>query len=139
LAVQFESSRFGALDIADDQVIDFPSGLIGLGGARYALVSTDDEGPFRWLQSLDDADLAVPVTNPFLFFADYAVELSDGDTERVGTEDPDAVDVWVTVRAVADSGEVTVNLKAPILVAGGRGHQVINEAADAGVRTPLGA
>ncbi len=137
--MQFESSRFGALDIADDQVIDFPSGLIGLGGARYALVSTDDEGPFRWLQSLDDADLAVPVTNPFLFFADYAVELSDGDTERVGTEDPDAVDVWVTVRAVADSGEVTVNLKAPILVAGGRGHQVINEAADAGVRTPLGA
>ncbi len=137
--MQFESSRFGALDIADDQVIDFPSGLIGLGGARYALVSTDDEGPFRWLQSLDDADLAVPVTNPFLFFADYAVELSDGDTERVGTEDPDAVDVWVTVRAVADSGEVTVNLKAPILVAGGRGHQVINEATDAGVRTPLGA
>jgi flagellar assembly factor FliW len=77
----------------------------------------------------------VPVTNPFWFFADYEVDLSDADSERVGTESPEAVDVWVTVRALPD--EVTANLKAPIVVHAGRGHQVINEARDFGVRTPL--
>jgi flagellar assembly factor FliW len=133
--VHFESRRFGSLDLADDQVIEFPSGLIGLGGSRYALVSTDDDSPFRWLQSLEDPELAVPVTNPFWFFADYEVNLSDADSTRVGTESPEAVDVWVTVRALPD--EVTANLKAPIVVHAGRGHQVINEARDFGVRTPL--
>jgi flagellar assembly factor FliW len=133
--VRFESSRFGPVEVDEDSVIAFPSGLIGLGGTRYALITTDDESPFRWLQSLEDPDLALPVTNPFVFFGDYAVQLSDSDSERVGTDDPDAVDVWVTVRAAGD--EVSVNLKAPIVVHGGVGHQLINEAADVGVRTPL--
>ena len=133
--VRFESTRFGAVEVQDESVIEFPQGLIGLGGARYALIATDAESPFRWLQSLDDPDLALPVTNPFLFFGDYAVELSDTDSARVGTEDPDAVDVWVTVRATGE--DVSVNLKAPIVVHAGVGHQIINEAADFDVRTPL--
>lgn len=130
----FESSRFGTVEIAAEAVIEFPSGLIGLGGSRFALVSADAGGAFHWLHSLEDAALALPVTNPWLFFADYAVELSDADTERVGAPDPD---VWVTVRTGASPQDFSANLRAPILVADGRGHQVINEASDAPVRAPL--
>ena len=130
----FESSRFGTVEIAADAVIEFPSGLIGLGGSRYALVSADTDGAFHWLHSLEDASLALPVTNPWLFFDDYAVELSDDDTERVGSQNPD---VWVTVRTGSSPSDFSANLRAPILVADGRGHQVINEASDAPVRAPL--
>ena len=35
--MQIESTRFGRVDIADDAVINFPDGLIGLPGTRYAL------------------------------------------------------------------------------------------------------
>jgi flagellar assembly factor FliW len=130
----FESSRFGTVEIAADAVIEFPSGLIGLGGSRYALVSADTDGAFHWLHSLEDASLALPVTNPWLFFADYEVELSDADTARVASETPD---VWVTVRTGAAPQDFSANLRAPILVADGHGHQVINEASDAPVRAPL--
>ena len=130
----FESSRFGTVEIAADAVIEFPSGLIGLGGSRYALVSADTDGAFHWLHSLEDASLALPVTNPWLFFDDYAVELSDDDTERVGSQNPD---VWVTVRTGSSPSDFSANLRAPIVVAEGRGHQVINEASDAPVRAPL--
>ena len=130
----FESSRFGTVEIAADAVIEFPSGLIGLGGSRYALVSADTDGAFHWLHSIEDASLALPVTNPWLFFDDYEVELSDADTARVGSETPD---VWVTVRTGAAPQDFSANLRAPILVADGRGHQVINEASDAPVRAPL--
>ena len=58
----------------------------------------------------------------------------DADTERVGIEDPD---VWVTVRTGSSPSDFSANLRAPILVAEGRGHQVINEASDAPVRAPL--
>jgi flagellar assembly factor FliW len=128
-----ESSRFGTLEIAAEAVIEFPAGLIGLGGSRYALVSADADGAFHWLHSIDDPSLALPVTNPWLFFSDYVVDLSDADTERVGA----SPDVWVTVRTGSSPADFSANLRAPILVADGRGHQVINEASDVSVRAPL--
>jgi flagellar assembly factor FliW len=129
-----ESSRFGTFEIAAEAVIEFPAGLIGLGGSRFALVSADAEGAFHWLHSVEDPALALPVTNPWLFFSDYTVDLSDADTDRVGSDHPD---VWVTVRTGSEPGDFSANLRAPILVADGRGHQVINEAPDAPVRAAL--
>jgi len=133
----FESSRFGTLEIQTDEVIEFPAGLIGLGGARYALLSTDEQSPFAWLQSIDDPDLALPITNPWLFFTQFGVEIDDADAERIGIADPSQVDVWVTVRAAEELEGFTANLRAPILVFNGRGHQVINGAPDAEVRASL--
>jgi len=129
-----ESTRFGTFEIAADAVIEFPAGLIGLGGGRFALVSADAEGAFHWLHSVEDPSLALPVTNPWLFFGDFVVDLSDADTDRVGAEQPD---VWVTVRTGSEAEDFSANLRAPILVANGRGHQVINEAPHAPVRAPL--
>ncbi|HZC75406.1 MAG TPA: flagellar assembly protein FliW [Gaiellaceae bacterium] len=134
--VTVESSRFGTVDVPAEAVIEFPAGLIGLGGRRFALVAGDDQGAFRWLQSLDDGALALPVTDPWSFFSGYEVQLSDEDTARVGGGAAD-VDVWVTVRAGSDLSDFSANLRAPILVANGLGHQVINEAPDAPVRAPL--
>jgi flagellar assembly factor FliW len=132
--VTVESSRFGTLQIEEGAIIEFPTGLIGLGGRRWAVVTKDPNGPFAWLHSLDDSALALPVTNPWNFFADYEVELSDADTERV---DADDVTVWVAVRAGSELSDFSANLRAPILVSKGQGFQVINEAAQAPVRAPL--
>ncbi len=132
------STRFGTIEVDESAVIEFPAGLIGLPGTRWALVGAGPGSPFRWLHSLEQEDLALPVTDPWNFFPDYAVELSDADTERVGGDDPDAVEVMVTVRATAELSEFSANLRAPIVVREGRGFQVINEAPDAPMRAPLG-
>jgi flagellar assembly factor FliW len=133
--VTVESSRFGSLEIEAGAIIEFPTGLIGLGGRRWAVVTKDDNGPFSWLHSLDDPTLALPVTNPWEFFLEYEVVLSDADSERF--ESADDVAVWVTVRAGAELTDFTANLRAPILVSKGQGFQVINEAAQAPVRAAL--
>ena len=137
MSLTFASSRFGTLEIDAGAVIEFPAGLIGLGGSKYALVATDPDAPFAWLHSIEDADVALPVTNPWLHYGDYSVELSDADTARIGAGDPSDVDVWVTVRAAGELSDFSCNLRAPIVVSKGRGHQVINEAPDAPVRAPL--
>jgi flagellar assembly factor FliW len=134
---RIESTRFGAVDIDPDAVLDFPEGLIGLAGTRYALIATEPTSDFRWLHSLDDPALALPVTQPWGFYADYEVTLSDDTTAGLGLPDGVTPDVWVTVRATGDPQTCSVNLKAPILVHEGRAHQVINEAPDAPVRAPL--
>jgi len=132
-----ESSRFGVLEIDPEGLVEFPAGLIGLGGTRFVLLAAEENAAFVWLHSVEDPTLALPVTNPWMFFADYVVELSDAEQERTGISDTEAVDVWVTVRAGGELADFSANLRAPILVAGGRGHQVINEASDAPVRAPL--
>lgn len=135
-AITIDSSRFGTIEIPAERVIEFPNGLIGLGGRRYAVVPTGDDGAFSWLHSLDDPSLALPVANPWRFFSDYAVELADEQSAGI-TADPSDVEVWVTVRAGSQLSDFYANLRAPILVAEGQGHQVINEAPDAPVRAPL--
>lgn len=139
-----ESTRFGSLDVEPDAVIDFPSGLIGLGGRRFVLLARGERSPFVWLHSLEDPRLALPLTNPWRFFAAYEVELTDQDAERVGahgrggaTPAAEETSVYVTVRAAEAIEDFTANLRAPILMVGSTGHQLINQAEFAPVRAPL--
>jgi flagellar assembly factor FliW len=137
LSLTIESSRFGRVDIDPQAVLEFPEGLIGLGGSRYALLANDPDTPFLWLQSLDDPSLALPVTNPHRFFAEYSVEVIDEDAERLGFDQSSAMDVYVTVRAAPVLEDFTANLKAPILVRAGTAYQVINQAPGCELRARL--
>jgi flagellar assembly factor FliW len=137
MPITIESTRFGSLDIADDAVIEFTNGLIGLGGSRYVLIAREESAPFLWLHSVDDPSLAIPVTSPWQFFASFEVEISDSEAQRIGISDPSQAEVLVTVRAGESIEDFRANLRAPILISGGRGHQVINEAKDTSVRAPL--
>lgn len=132
-----ESTRFGKLEIADEAVLEFPDGMIGMSGTRFALVAREEGDAFYWLHSLDDPALAIPVTSPFRFFADFAVELSDAEADRIDIHDAAEADVYVTVRAGEELGDFAANLLAPILISGGRGWQVINEAPGMPVRALL--
>ena len=118
-------------------MIEFPDGLIGLGGSRYALLTSDPGNPIVWLHCIDDPSLSLPVTDPHRYFSGYRVELTDEDAERLGLDDSTPVEVFVTVVAGSELSEFTANQKAPILVWGGRGHQIINQAPGCDLRAPL--
>jgi flagellar assembly factor FliW len=137
MAVTVDSTRFGTLEVSEDALIEFPCGLIGLPSTRYALLARSEDAAFLWLHSMDDPDLAIPVTNPFRFFDTYEVELSDDEAARIGIAEAGETSVYVTVRAAGTLEEFSANLRAPLLVTGGRGHQVINQSPDAPVRAPL--
>jgi flagellar assembly factor FliW len=137
MAVTLQSTRFGEVSIPEDAVIEFPQGLIGLGGTRYTLLARSDDAAFVWLHSLDDPALALPLTNPWRFFESFEVEIADDEAERIGVAADADTAVYVTVRAAESLEDFSANLRAPILVSNGFGHQVINQAPDAPVRAPL--
>ena len=137
MQVTLNSTRFGRLDVPADAVIEFPNGLIGLGGTRYALLARAEDSAFIWLHSLEDPELAVPVTNPWRFFGEFEVELADEEAERIGITDAEQTSVYVTVRAAEALEDFHANLRAPILIAHGKGYQVINQADEAPMRAPL--
>jgi flagellar assembly factor FliW len=137
--MQIESTRFGTVEIRDDAVITFPEGLIGLPGTRYALIAQSENTAFYWLHSVDDPAIALPVTNPWLFFSDYEVRVPTEDQGKLDLEHPEQADIFCVVRAAERIEEFTVNLRGPLVVhaANKLGRQIINEAADYGVRQPL--
>lgn len=130
------STRFGEFEVPPEALIEFPDGLIGVGGSRFVLLTREESGAFKWLQDAERGELALPVTDPFPFFPDYEVRISDAEAERIGIAAADEADVLVIVRAAEALEDFSVNLLAPLLVSRGVGHQVINEA-PAAVRVPL--
>ncbi len=137
MSVSFESVRFGTVEVADSEVIEFPDGLVGLGGLRYTLLDRNPGTGFLWLHCIDDPALALPVVSPGQFFADFRLEVSDEDHERIGLEDLSPARVLVTVRATPDPLDITANLRAPLLTHEGRGFQMINLVEGAPLQAPL--
>jgi flagellar assembly factor FliW len=137
--MHIESSRFGTIEIRDDAVITFADGLPGLPGERWSLIATDENSPFFWLQSIEHADVALPVTSPWLFFSDYDVRISDDEAARLGLADAGDAYIVCVVRAAEMLDDFTINLVSPLVIHAGtrQGRQVINDTGGYSVRHPL--
>jgi flagellar assembly factor FliW len=137
MSVTFQSIRFGSIEIPAEDVIEFPLGLIGLGGLRYALIDRNPGTGFLWLHCVDDEALALPVVKPEQFFSTFTLDIAPEDRERTGIQDTDGVEVYVTVRATPNPLDITANLRAPLVIRDGHGYQVINVSEDASLQAPL--
>jgi flagellar assembly factor FliW len=137
VSVTFQSIRFGEVEVAEEDVIEFPFGLIGLGGSRYTLLDRNPGTGFLWLHSVDEPALALPVVNPKSFFAEFALHMAPEDVERTGIEEGAETSLYVTVRATPNPLDITANLRAPLVIHEARGYQVINANPDAQLQAPL--
>jgi flagellar assembly factor FliW len=137
MSVTFQSIRFGAVEIDERDVIEFPFGLIGLGGLQYTLLDRNPGSGFLWLHAVDNAALALPVVSPQQFFPSFSLAIAPEDRERTGIEDTEASELYVTVRATPNPADITANLRAPLVIREGRGYQVLNVDEDAPLQAPL--
>jgi flagellar assembly factor FliW len=137
MPVTFQSIRFGTVEISEQDVIEFPFGLVGLGGHRYTLLDRNPGTGFLWLHEVDNPALALPVVSPFQFFPDFKFEIHPEDRERTGIEDAAGATLYVTVRATPNPLDITANLRAPLVIHEGRGYQVINANPEAQLQAPL--
>lgn len=124
-----QTTRFGTLAAEEDLVLSFPEGLIGFEHCRrYIVVRHEENSSFRWLQSLDEANIAFPVLEPGEFRPDYAPTISDADANflELSAQTPTLTFTVVTVPAHDPRG-MTANLLSPLVINGvtRRGKQVI--------------
>lgn len=122
------SQRFGALEIGEEQVLQFPEGLIGFPNEReFVLIPHNSTGFLAWLQSTRSPAIALPVVSAHAFASKYPDVSIEGATTALGLGN-DSDDVALMVVLSAPQGQpATVNLLAPILVnvATRRGAQII--------------
>jgi flagellar assembly factor FliW len=115
--MKISTTRFGKIDISPDEIITFDEGLLGFEDYhRYIVLNPDDGGPFRWMQCVDDENLAFVIIEPLSFMFEYDVEIADSDADFIElTRAEDAV-LYVLVSIPANPQEMTANLQGPLVV-----------------------
>jgi flagellar assembly factor FliW len=109
------TTRFGVIQIQDDRVITFPSGLLGFGDRkRFCLLEPGEDACFFWLQSIDDPALAFVITDPALFVPEYSVPIRAEQMESLKLEKLEDAQVFVIVNKV--DSQLTGNLQGPLVV-----------------------
>lgn len=112
------STRFGSFEVRSESLITFPSGVLGFPEQhRYVMLDHDTEAPIKWLQSVEEPELAFVILDPITFHSDYHVEVpADALVEikaQVGEELAFAVILTIPSD---DPGRITANLRGPLLI-----------------------
>lgn len=109
------TTRFGALDVEPHELITFPAGLIGLEDCKqWVLLADATNENLGWLQSTTRADTALAVVSPRRFAADYKFRVYRSELAALGLVDLNDAQVLAVV--AEHDGELTLNLKAPLVV-----------------------
>jgi flagellar assembly factor FliW len=116
--IRVDTPRFGTLEVDPARVLRFETGLAGFSECeRFIVMDHDRETPLRWLQCLDDPALAFVVVEPEQILPAYEVDVPEGVMKQIGWDtEVAAEDVAVMLILNCDGGQLTANLRAPILV-----------------------
>ena len=126
----------------ESKVMVFTDGIPGFPGLhQFVLTDLADTAVFQELRSLDDPDFSMIVCVPWLFFPDYAPELTDEEQHELQIFDPEKAILFcpVTVDLETDGGRIYVNLLGPFVVNAEtqRGRQLVLTDSDYPVRAEL--
>jgi flagellar assembly factor FliW len=125
-------TRFGKINVDPAQIITFSKGIPGFEKLTKWMLFHEVDEHGKWisnvvvhLQSIEDPDISLSLTDPGLFGFNYELVLSDSDVAELKLEDPSDAVVLATLsnknvtlpNAKTQSGaDVFVNISAPILI-----------------------
>ena len=111
-----QTSRFGEIEVEENQIINFPSGLVGFSEDRKFVIREDDAAaPFLWLQSVDSNGLAFVMIEPHVSVSNYELELTQEHLNKLDAKKIEELRVFVLVTMAKEIKDVTINLQGPLL------------------------
>ncbi len=141
--MKIKSKNFGEIEFPEEAILEFPEGIIGYPDyKRFIIIEDKKIEPFKYLQSVDNPDFALPVINPFLIRKDYLVVVLQEEHQKIGLKSLSQSEPWAALCVVVFNKDIKksiVNLKAPILIntKEKKGIQVIILTDDYDVEEPL--
>ena len=111
-----QTSRFGEIEVEENQIITFPSGLVGFSEDHKFVIREDDAAaPFLWLQSVDNNGLAFVMIEPHVSVSNYQLELTQEHLKKLNAKSIEELRVYVLVTMAKEMKDVTINLQGPLL------------------------
>ena len=139
--ITLKTTKFGEIEIDKSTIFDFVGPIIGFSDLKnYTIVDYKPDSPFKWLQSVEDMDLAFPITLCSFFGIDYQFNIPDEEAQKLEIENPDDIFVFNIVNIPSSNPQgATVNMLAPIVVnlANKKAMQIVLKNTDFQVRYKL--
>ena len=112
------TSRFGSIEVSEESLVTFPSGLVGLPTyTKYVVFDVEGGGGYQWLQSMDDETLAVVVMPAEIIDPDFVQSIPQESVTELEIKDEDQVAISVIVTIPPGKPDhATANFRAPIVV-----------------------
>ena len=82
-----QTTRFGEVEIQDQDILTFPSGMLGFSTERHFVMIEDEMGsPFHWLQAVEKQDLAFITLNPETAVSDFSLDITVDHMKKLDTD-----------------------------------------------------
>jgi len=113
-----ETSRFGKIEYGKSEIITMVRGILGFDeNIRFIVVNLEGQEPFKWLQSLEDPDLAFLMIEPTYLNTGYIVEINPNDLITLKANSVDEIAIYVLVSIPRNRPSLmSANLQAPIAI-----------------------
>lgn len=134
-------SRYqGEINFQEEDIIYFPNGLPGFTELKkFIIFKVEGSEEFSILHSIEDTEIGLIITKPFIFLNNYEVDIPDYLISNLKIEAEKQVSVYTTVTLNSKINQITSNFKAPIIINNDSrlGQQYIMEAEKYAIRYPL--
>ena len=116
--MKINTSRFGEIEVDEDLVFNFIEPILGYENlSKFVLIDYTPDSPFKWLQAVEDPNVAFPVTFPGYFGLDYQFVIPEEDAKKLelsGIED--LLSVNIVCIPPGSPQAATINLLGPLVI-----------------------
>ena len=113
--MEIATTKFATVTIEPEDIILFPSGLIGLDGSyQWVLLADGESDVLGWLQSIQRPEVALAVVSPRRFVPDYQARVYRRELEPLQLTR--ASDAQILVILSQHDESITLNLKGPLVI-----------------------
>ena len=117
MAETIKTERFGEISYRPGDVLSFPRGIPAFEDRHSWILVGKEDNAVKWLQNVEDGELALPVTTPDVVMPDYNARIPEDDLMLVGSKDPADLALLIVVSIPEGMPwNMTANLRAPILL-----------------------
>lgn len=115
--MKINTLRFGEVEIEDNRIFDFVLPIIGFNDLRkYVILDLNKDKFFKWLQSVDDPELAFPIVSVFSMEVDYSIDIPDDVIEKLKITSVESLLVMNIASIPQENPRgTTLNLLAPLI------------------------
>ncbi len=113
-----QTSRFGEIEVSEEALLTFPTGLVGFPAIQqFVVLDVAEDCQYQWLQAVEEPDLAFVIIDIHLLDPEFCVEISDEGLVELEITQADPVLIMAVVTIPSGQPEqATANLRAPLVV-----------------------
>lgn len=115
--MKFVTSRFGEIDFKESEVILLPKGVLGFSQlTKYVVLEKKEFVLFKWLQSVEDPNVAFVIINPLKIFPNYKLEINEIELEELDYTNYNDLVIYVIITIPQDVSLTSANLLGPLVI-----------------------